>query len=75
MSGNVYQRVQEWAGLYTAEAVTDPTGPAEGCERRQRGGWYNSVAAGVRAARRVSNKQTSGAVQSGIRCCRSLPTP
>ena len=38
MSGNVSEWVSDWYAPYTAEAVTDPTGPAEGEVHVRRGG-------------------------------------
>jgi len=41
MSGNVHEWCQDWYGDYTSDAVTDPTGPANGTARVYRGGcWY-----------------------------------
>ena len=41
MSGNVHEWCQDWFGTYSAEAQTDPTGPASGTSRVYRGGsWY-----------------------------------
>ena len=41
MSGNVHEWCQDWYGDYSSNALTDPTGPANGTARVYRGGsWY-----------------------------------
>ena len=41
MSGNVCEWCQDWYGNYNRDAQTNPTGPASGSYRVNRGGgWY-----------------------------------
>lgn len=42
MSGNVWERCQDWYGNYTQVSVTNPKGPSSGSRRVRRGGsWFN----------------------------------
>ena len=50
MHGNVWEWVQDWYGTYTAEAVTDPQGPASGSYWVCRGGGWGYDAGGCRSA-------------------------
>ncbi len=43
MSGNVWEWCWDWSADYTADPVVNPTGPASGTYRIQRGGAFNSV--------------------------------
>ena len=44
MHGNVREWCQDWYGVYSSGAVTDPTGPLSGSMRVTRGGcWYANV--------------------------------
>jgi len=42
MHGNVWEWCQDWHGIYTSRALTDPSGPAKGSDRICRGGSWGS---------------------------------
>ena len=39
MAGNVMEWVQDWLDNYAADAAVDPTGPASGNVKVEKGGW------------------------------------
>lgn len=41
MAGNVMEWVQDWLGPYSPDPVTDPTGPASGKVKVEKGGWWS----------------------------------
>jgi len=75
MSGNVCEWVWDRYGPYpVAEETRDPTGPADGEFRVQRGGSVYSPAADVRVARRhIDGRPDESRPQVGFRLARSLP--
>ena len=52
MSGNVNEWVSDWYAAYSADAQTNPAGPATGSYKIYRGGDYTNVAANCRVAYR-----------------------
>ncbi|HTX90870.1 MAG TPA: SUMF1/EgtB/PvdO family nonheme iron enzyme [Anaerolineales bacterium] len=52
MCGNVMEWVQDWLGPHPAEAVADPTGPATGKVKIEKGGWWGGSQFVGRAAYR-----------------------
>lgn len=70
--GNAAEWVADWFGAYSSGSFTDPTGPATGSTRIQRGGnWQTRGIDAVAYARRA---ETPGAVGSfSFRCARAAP--
>lgn len=64
MHGNVWEWVQDWYAVYPSTAQTDPTGPANGSSRVQRGGSWAYTAFSARSAFR-SWGEPSGRYQTG----------
>jgi len=52
MAGNVMEWVQDWLGNYAAEAAVDPTGPASGKVKVEKGGWWGGPFLAARSAYR-----------------------
>ncbi len=52
MAGNVMEWVQDWLGPYSSGAVEDPTGPATGRIKVEKGGWWGGTYFVGRAAYR-----------------------
>ena len=75
MHGNVWEWVQDWYSPYTAEAVTDPIGPATGAARVIRGGGWVSSARFARSAYRVWRPPGYRHDDLGFRCLSSGREP
>ena len=50
MSGNVWERCQDWWGNYISESQVNPTGPTSGSYRVLRGGSWRDYAGGCRVS-------------------------
>ena len=71
MHGNVAEWVWDRYGAYDSTITQDPTGPAEGSLRVNRGGGWNDFAKNLRSAYRASLTPTSASPSVGFRVARS----
>jgi formylglycine-generating enzyme required for sulfatase activity len=70
LAGNAAEWVADWYGGYNANAATDPTGPASGSQRIQRGGnWVTPSVDAVSYGRRGAPPEAMGAFS--FRCVRA----
>lgn len=74
MHGNVGEWVWDWYGNYETDAQTDPTGPASGTLRVNRGGGWNDFAKNLRSAYRATLPPDSASFNLGIRLVRNAVT-
>ena len=69
LSGNATEWVADWFGTYPATAVSNPTGPATGSSRIQRGGGWLTLSADANSyARRGGDPASTGPLT--FRCAR-----
>jgi formylglycine-generating enzyme required for sulfatase activity len=67
MPGNLWEWCYDTYGPYTGGTVTDPTGPASGIGKVNRGGSWGSGANSERSAARASNPQPEKSAYRGFR--------
>jgi len=67
MAGNVWQWCSDWYGPYPGGKLVDPTGPASGTMRVNRGGSFGSAAADERSASRAGNPPMEASAYRGFR--------
>jgi len=74
MLGNVREWAGDWYDTYPG-TITDPTGPATGGDRVQRGGSWNDTARYARAADRSAVSANARGYALGVRLARTAPQP
>jgi formylglycine-generating enzyme required for sulfatase activity len=68
MAGNVMEWVHDWLGSYSAGAAENPTGPATGKVKVEKGGWWGSTLFVARSAyRHFEDPPEYGDVHIGFR--------
>ena len=71
MSGNVYEWVNDWYGVYAAGAQVDPSGPATGSLRVFRGGRWSNYSTYCRASIRFGMNPNGAYDVIGFRAART----
>jgi formylglycine-generating enzyme required for sulfatase activity len=72
-AGNVWEWVHDRYASYSADPVTDPSGPDQGVSRVLRGGAWFGFPRGCRAANRSDDAPDVRSVGIGFRVCRGAP--
>jgi formylglycine-generating enzyme required for sulfatase activity len=71
MHGNVADWCWDWYGEYNTAAQTNPTGPATGTLRVNRGGGWNDFPKHIRSAYRAATPPGNGSFNLGFRLTRN----
>jgi len=73
MHGNVWEWCSDWKAAYPAGSVTDPSGPAMGSYRANRGGsWYFNASYSKSARRSLNEPNTTRSSNLGFRVVLSV---
>ncbi|MFC1585664.1 SUMF1/EgtB/PvdO family nonheme iron enzyme, partial [Fibrobacterota bacterium] len=68
MSGNVFEWVGDWHGMYMRHQLTNPRGAADGRAKVTRGGSWYSDAASLKTSARFRNRPAFSSFKLGFRC-------
>jgi formylglycine-generating enzyme required for sulfatase activity len=71
MLGNVSEWVNDWYGVYTADAQTNPTGPASSTTRVVRGGDWWGISWSLRSSIRDTSEPHDAFYLRGFRVARN----
>ena len=75
MSGNVWEWVHDWYGIYSGDAVVDPAGPSQGPGRIVKGGSWDYNNARLRSAVRYYTAPHGSNSSTGFRVVRPAREP